>query len=262
MQWRNRDRVHYFSGQKNAHYGEAIAAGFQCRKVPIESMRLEPDALHFTGGLQFGGLELMQALLENGEEYIFFDRAYFGGGPRTNRIRAVPMAYQHSWLQPAYGPRAFGVELKDWRKSGEYLMLVPPGPAICQLFGLGNWAANITREIIKITDRPMYVSYKGDSKPLAERLGRCHAVITWTSNVAVEAVCAGVPVFVSPFSAALPVGNAISTMTAESLESPNMSADRQAWVDGLAWGQFSLEEIASGFAREVLETNWAGATTS
>ena len=42
--------------------------------------------------------------------------------------------------------------------------------------------------------------------PLSEQLLEAHALVTHSSNVAIESVIAGVPVFVSPSSAAAPVG--------------------------------------------------------
>lgn len=251
---RSEDRVHYFSGQKNAHHGHAIAEGFSCRTVPVEDKRLEKGAHHFLGGLQFGSLGLMQQLFKNHDRYVFFDRAYFGGGPGTNRMRAVPSAYQHNWMNAIRGARDVGQRLLPWHSGGDYIMVVPPSRAICQLFGLGNWDQIIIRHLTQITDRPLMVSYKGDGRPLMDRLVRCHAVVTWTSNVAVEAVCAGVPVFVSQHSAARPMGTDLDAMTAESLESPRRPDNREDWANGLAWGQFSLEEIKSGFAREVMDS--------
>ena len=148
------------------------------------------------------------------------------------------------------GREGWGVGLDPWRAKGSHILLVPPGAAICRLFDLGDWEAKTIRRLKDCTDRPVVVSYKGDPKPLADRLAWCHAVVTWTSNVAVEAACAGIPAFVGPESAAAPVATGLEYLE-QMIESPLMP-EREAWAASLAWGQWTVDEIKRGFAREVL----------
>lgn len=246
--------VHYFCDAKNTHHGEAILAGWNAERVWVGKGRLSRGVkLHLIGGLQFGALEILREARETKAPYVFFDRAYFGGGPGTNRLRAVRGAYQKNWVEdrPADRLKALGVRLEPWRGKGRHILLVPPGEAICRLFGLGDWEAKTLKRLHQATDRPVVVSYKGDPKPLADRLAGCHAVVTWTSNVAVEAICAGVPAFVGPESAAAPVATQLEYLE-RLIEAPLMPEGREAWAASLAWGQFSVEEIKRGFAREVL----------
>jgi hypothetical protein len=85
------------------------------------------------------------------------------------------------------------------------------------------------------------------AEPLAEALSKAHALVTPSSNVAIEAVVAGVPVFVSPSSAAAPVG-----LTDLSLIEAPVYPDRDKWLAHLAYCQFSLEEMRSGAAWRML----------
>jgi hypothetical protein len=243
--------VHYFIPVKNRHHGEAIATGFRARKVDAWQKKLEPNALHLIGGLQFGSLELMQQVRNTSEPYIFFDRAYFSGGPGTNRLRATRNAYQQNWIRPS-SPDRFrktGIELKPWRKDGRHIMLVPPGEAIAALFDFGPLFAQMRERLMQF-GRPVMVSVKGDARPLSQRLRDCWCVVTWTSNVAVEAICAGVPAFVSNYSAAAPVAGMLESMEWQ-MESPKMP-EREAWANSLAYGEFSVSEIESGYARSVI----------
>ena len=170
--------VHYFVGAKNAHHGEAIAQGFGAKKVP---MWRHGGYLHLIGGLQHGSLEVLQDVRRRGEPYIFFDRAYFGGGPGTDWLRATRNAYQQHWVEPrvkdADGGRArwLGVALKPWRRTGGHVMVVPPSAAIRRLFGLGDWEAHTLARLRRLTDRELRVSYKGDPEPLSRRLDSCWA---------------------------------------------------------------------------------------
>ena len=83
--------------------------------------------------------------------------------------------------------------------------------------------------------------------PLAEALSTAHALVTHSSNVAIEAVCLGTPVFVSPASAAAPVG----LTDLECVESP-VYPDRDPWLAHLAYNQFSFGEIGNGQAWQML----------
>ena len=243
--------VHYFINKKNAHHGEAIAKGFDAEKVSPD--RLQSGCLHLIGGLQHGSLGLMKQVRSHGEPYVFFDRAYFNGGPGSNRLRVVPGEYQKNWItmdEPDRFQRT-GVQLKPWRQDGKHIMLVPPAnDAIKDLFGIHKWQANTLHRLAGCTDRPIMVSVKGDPRPLAERLKDCWCVVTWTSNVAVEAICAGIPAFVSRHSAAAPVAGPLDQLE-YLIDSPPMPyRDRWAW--SLAYGEFSVDEIASGYASSIV----------
>lgn len=245
-----RDYVHYYSSRKNPHHGDAILQGFNARKVPVEMERLE-KGVHIVGGLQFGSLSLMRQLRKNNEPFVFVDRAYFNGGPGSNRLRIVNNAYQHNWMQAGLPRLDKSVQVKPWRKSGNCIMVVPPSQAIASLFELGDWERKTLEKLDEVTQRPVFVSYKGDRLPLEERLKKCHAVVTYSSNVAVEATCFGVPSFVGPNSAALPVSGG----SLENIDHPNYADDdkRNEWVNFLQWGQFSIDQIQSGYARKITE---------
>jgi len=252
--------VHYHVAQKNPHHGEAILKGFGARRVQAGERKLVRGALHLIGGLQYGSLELMQEVRAAGEPYIFFDRAYFGGGPGSDRLRVVPNAYQKHWLERWPGDRmkAFGVEVKPWRPSTcpgqadrRHILVVPPGNLLRKLIDPGPLWEQMPERLARITGRPVRVSVKGDPAPLAERLRDCWCVITGHSNVAVEALLAGIPAFVSRESAAAPMAGMIETIE-HSIERPSTPEGREGWAASLAYGQFTLEEIRQGMARDTI----------
>ena len=76
---------------------------------------------------------------------------------------------------------------------------------------------------------------------------KAHALVTHSSNVAIEAACLGTPVFVAPTSAAAPVGR----VDLADIEMP-IYPDREPWLAHLAYNQFSFEEIRSGEAWRML----------
>lgn len=242
--------VVYYCARKNRHHSDALVAGFGAVAVPVERRRPVPgdDVLHIIGGLQFGSLDILHAVRAAGRPYVFVDRAYFGGGPGSNVLRVVPKAYQQHWIACRYADRwdALRIPLQPWRRSGRHILVVPPGEAIRDLFGLGDWTAETVEQLRQVTDRPIDVSIKGDPRPLSTRLHDCHCVVTWSSNVAVEAVVAGVPVFAGRWSAAVLMGYGLHELPAM-IEAPRMPY-RVEWARSLAYGQFTLAEIADGTA--------------
>lgn len=246
----------YAQWAKARHFTEAVVAGFPGAVRPLEGPLADDDRVAVLGGLQFGALELLIELRRLRRPYVFFDRAYFGGGTYTDRLRLTRDAYQQHWIRSAGAGNAagrWGVTLAPWRQDGDFIVVVPPSDSVARLFGLRFWLPRMLSRLEKCSRRRVVVSPKSDREksPLAERLEGCYAVVTWTSNVAVEAVCLGVPAFTSPWSAAAPVSGRLDEIERD-LATP-WRGDRRSWAAGLAAGQFTVDEIASGAARRRLE---------
>lgn len=134
-----------------------------------------------------------------------------------------------------------------WRADGDDVLVIPPSAAIEQLFGVQGWLQRTLERLKRCTQRRVVVSFKGDAAPLSHRLAGKWCVVTWTSNVAVEAACAGIPVFCHTESAAAPVGNWLADLE-NRIERPRMPDGREQWAAALAAGQFTVREIAEGKA--------------
>lgn len=140
------------------------------------------------------------------------------------------------------------IELKPWRRGGKHILLAMPGPDFGRALGLDmrRWMATAPYKLREITKRPIIVRYKRDPRPLAEQLRGAWAVVTHSSNVAVDAVLAGIPVFVAPTSPAAPVGR-----TDLDLENP-ITPDREQWLASLMAQQFTLDEMRFGVAAPLM----------
>lgn len=141
------------------------------------------------------------------------------------------------------------VAMAPWRKSGRHVLLALPGEGFGRSVGLNmpEWIAGARNAIAAHTDRPIRLRPKGFDG-LADDLTDCWAVVTHSSNVAVDAVCAGVPVFVALTNPAAPVGN----LDLAAIENPAMPDGREEWWRSLMSQQFSLEEMRSGVAFKYL----------
>lgn len=82
---------------------------------------------------------------------------------------------------------------------------------------------------------------------LSEALAGAACVVTWNSNTGVDAVLAGVPAITMDEGAmALPVSS-------HSIYEPLVTPDRTEWFRDMAWKQYLLSEIQSGFAWDIVK---------
>ncbi len=154
-----------------------------------------------------------------------------------------------SW--PVGGPERFcgmGVELKPWRATGEHILILPQR-------GIGEvgirqppmWIKNTVNYVKLRTKRPVRLrAHPGRINiPLQPDLDNCWAAVVWASGSGIKALAAGVPVF-HGLDKWIGAGAATKLLGAD-LERPFLG-DRLPMFERLAWCQFDLNEISSGFA--------------
>lgn len=161
-----------------------------------------------------------------------------------------------------------GLELKDWKRSGEYILIcsqhdkslqwqnMPPMsqwvmhtieviqkhsnlPIIlrphprCRLDHIEHQYQNVYRQ------DPIHVTGTYDDYNLS--FARAHAVVNWSSNPGVQSVIAGIPAFVGLSSLAYDVAN----HDLQFINNPAMP-DRQQWLNDYAYTEWTVDEIAKG----------------
>lgn len=261
----------------NSGYGDKIikqvAESLNAPVYPaIEGIK---SGLVFNWGILRGGDLVMKTAKNTKREFVYIDHAYFNAGHTTARpaYRIVKNELQLTSLveRPADRFTQLNIQIKPWRKSGEYILICPPSPATIQYYDLSyDWLIKTTTILKQVTDIPLYVRHKPgalmidvtkgyavptvemknvpDKVSLAEHFTKAYAVVTYNSSVAISAICAGVPVIVDKVSAAAPISRT-SLLDIEDLYYPN----REEWLCGLAYGQFYLDEISNRKAWEILE---------
>lgn len=139
--------------------------------------------------------------------------------------------------------------LRPWRQDGSIVVLAMPGIHFGLALGLdvAGWSERIEARVRAATQRPVIVRRRDSKVPLAQHLRSAWALVTHSSNVAVDAAIAGVPVFVEPTSAAAPIGRLDLN-----LESP-LRPGRSHWLRSLSSQHFTLDEMASGLAWHWME---------
>lgn len=181
-----------------------------------------------------------------GRDYFYGDHGYFGRG-RYYRVTRNALQHDGSGQANAVRLDALGVAIEPWRKGGRHVLVCPPDEAFARLMGFSaaGWLAETQAALARHSDRPVVVRERARARgprPLEADLADCWALVTYTSNAAVEAVLAGVPVFCEAACAAARMG--LDDLAR--IEKPRRPRGRRQWACNLAANQWTLDEIASG----------------
>lgn len=153
------------------------------------------------------------------------------------------------------------LQIDPWRTRGNHIVLCGqvPWDASVQHTDHSVWCRQTAMDIRSFTDRPIIfrphplvpngaIDMSGtdviftQNQSLAEDLREAWCAVTFNSNSAVEAALSGIPVFAfDRGSMALPVAN----RSLEQIEAPT-APDRQAWLNNLAYTQWTFEEMSLG----------------
>lgn len=230
----------------------AFAQGTRCRLAYAEDQLEQLADIPVVWGVLRGSDRIIAQARQGGGYWFYIDHAYFNRG-HGKAYRITRNGYEAGPIRrcPADRAEALDVQLMPWRKSGRHIIVCPPTDFFMQAHNCADWLEETLQTLRSITDRPIIVREKPvpgqPAVPLPEALQEAHALVTHSSNVAIEAACLGTPVFVSPTSAAAPIGR----IDLRLIETP-VYPDRQPWLHHLAYNQFSIEEVASGAAWHML----------
>ena len=212
---------------------------------------------------------------EHGQDYYFIETGYLGNyrcdNNQTGRKvyhRIVKNSMQHStimdvpddrWQQLVkFNPN---LEYKGWKRTGSKILVVLPSDKPFQYYGhnRAKWIEKVERTIKKHSDREIVWREKASR---GERTNATiydaldddiYALVTYNSIATVEAIQHGIPAFGLAPTAADPVcSNDLSQ-----IENPRMPNEEVVyrWLCSIAYSQFSLDEILTGKAWEMVLEN-------
>ena len=143
-----------------------------------------------------------------------------------------------------------GIGVYPWRTDGEHLLVLgqrgigEPGVAAPR-----GWAELATQTLKHHTSRPVRIRpHPGrepeKARPLLEDLEGCWAVVVWSSNAGLQALCRGYPM-ICDFSKWIGFHAGKSMLH---IETPCLDdLRREEVLTRVAWAQYSIDEIASGW---------------
>lgn len=248
--------VAYFSRPEMTSPQLAFAFAKGCHGCMMpDDFRLDPPEDLFDGPVAGFGSPALWPLFRQawaeGRDWFYADHAYFG---RRVFYRITRNAFQHDGRSPSTGDRfrTFSRDIAPWRTNGTHVLVCPQSAIYCALHGfdVADWLRQITQTLRTYTSRPIRIRWKRNGSYIADDLRDCWAVVVHSSAAALDALIAGVPVFVTaPFAASFRMG--LSDLTR--IESPFYPEDRAPFLWSLADNQWTLREILEGKAWRALE---------
>jgi hypothetical protein len=203
-------------------------------------------------------------LAKKQHNFFYVDNGYFGGlykGREYYRVSYNALHYQGA-SNPNFDRFAkFGIQICD-RETGPTVLICPPRQAWANTtvkLDCDEWLDKTFKEVRDKCSKAVMVRFKPRSEKEArndEAYNALHnkwALVTYMSNIAVEAVLQGVPIFVHEDHCAKTMGHTLDEL--HMLDSPWLPEKevRHEWAATLANNQWTLEEFKDGTAWKALQ---------
>lgn len=144
-----------------------------------------------------------------------------------------------------------------WRQTGRDIIVIEPSATVCYLYNINitEWRTKISRQLTAAltSDKNIIFREKANKKVRGNFYHELlnddvYCVVHYNSNAAVEAVWAGVPVITlgDHITRSISVNNVNSV---NNLKYP----DLKNWLKLVSYSQYTIDEIANGTARQILE---------
>lgn len=222
-------------------------------------------------GLALGLARVFNDYRRSGRTAVYCDLGYWSRRIRTRHdgFHKVSVNDRHPTeylMAKNHPPDRFeqhGVPILPWREEGRHILVagMSAKAAIAEQLRPNLWEEQTIARLRQLTKRPIIYRPKPNWKaakkisgaafepdaPLKELLRDCHAVVTHHSNVGVDALLSGVPVFCEKGAASLLAAGGLA-----SIEQPIMPEGREQWAANLAYCQWNIEEMREGLAYRYL----------
>lgn len=232
---------------KSRRICRAFAEG--CGGSVIEDGKLRDGPAMFYGVAP--GMESLWHGAQDGRDYFYADNAFFDSC-REQYFRIGKGRLQHDGAGTSDGHRltALGVRVAPWRTAGAHIVVCQQSDHFMRsLAGYdGNWMEDTIAALRRVTSRPIRMrpwlrNKSAQSATLAADLVSAHALVTWSSAAAVNALVAGIPVVCAVAAAA-----ACLSTPLDEIETPRLPDGRRRLAAVLADNQWTLAEIRAGVA--------------
>jgi len=241
----------------NRRVSQAFAQGIG---APIVGVAPLQRGQVFMYGCLRGLLPTLLQAQQLGRTWWYADNGYFRRGHYDGYYRVTKNAFQHDGRGEGNSDRfdALDIPIQPWKKNGQHVVVCPPSRLWASLnrFDADAWLKNTIKVLKAHTDRNLvarvkmsWSDVKSSSVSLHVDLQNAWALVTHSSNAAVEALIAGIPVFCTDPCAAQCMG--LTDIT--KIETPIYPDDRVRWASVLANNQWTLDEMSNGLCWEMLK---------
>ncbi len=241
---------------------EPVDAGFMVprgkKKIPAERSAREDEVTFLYGNLR-GGMEVYLDRVHLGLPFLYCDNGYLRPGQFDGYYRVTWNRRFHIGSgAPDYRRlECLDIKIRPWRKSGNHIIVCPPVRDYDRawFFNGDYWVKHVHKQIARATSRKISIRWRDDDPrrlkdqpTLKQDLATAWALVTHESGVAIEALVAGVPVFLTGEGAARSMGRS----DIHCIERPIYPDNRREWLGVLAANQWTLDEFRDGTAARAL----------
>lgn len=227
-------------------------------------------------------LRIWKKCMDSGRPVMILDKGYFGRADYTRiSINGFQPPYLNQMNRDGSRLSRLGVHLQPKREGGNLVLYAGSSQKYCSFHELGDvsqyainicsrlqmylgdrhrliyrpkpsWWANADEDTEKVV--PTGAKLSPPEENLAPMLRSTHCLVTHGSNAAIEALAAGVPVLLTSDRGVSAVYD-LCEHNMNNLQRPfwPTDAERTKTMNNLAWCQYNIQEIASGFAWENLK---------
>lgn len=261
-----------FELRATGDYGEDDQGNYRKYAGPTDDTDV---AIFF--GVKGQSCGLMTDHIALGRHTVFLDKGYTrdkGDGGHTLYTRIAidcgsPIEYMMDEKWPNDRFKRLGIEFSPLRSitHAGHILYTSSSQKYADFFGLGgsdDVALRLIQKIALLTPRQMIyrpkpsdrrakplpgIALSTNAQSMQQALVGCHAVVTYGSTAAMEAVIAGVPAIVLGDAIAAPVAQRAVIYT-DDVETPFWPDDdlRQRWMNAVAYQQYTQKEMQSGEA--------------
>ena len=258
-----------------SYVDRAVAGLPNAKKLTPKEILTKTDA---TKVVMFGVLRgthlVYKWAQKNKIDFYYIDRPYWGETRNPPYyVKIVKNNHLKYWQEDRPDDRfkqSFPWPIKPWKKDGKNIIVCPPSNAMKEFFGVHDWLDKTLKTLKENTDRPIIVKTKGynpiigyDDDGGYKVVGRdnekpsgplewenAHAIVTYNSNISLEATTRGIPCFTDVHNACAPISETDFTK----IETPKYP-EREPLYHSMAYGQFTGDEMRNGYAWKILDAS-------
>ena len=258
---------------KNIHAGLGSSAQFVSIDYFKNYGKLPPGTktVVFAGIIRGFG-NLYRYCLDHDVDFYYVDHAYFYSGynEANEWVRITHRDFNQNTIKEVPADRRAqyfrDIQILPWQRTkGGHILVIPPTPAVINLFDCTKWLDAVQDKIKQKTNLPIKVREKEEkiivdqdgnvtdrikinyNTTLQEDIANADCVVTFNSSVAVQAALSGKPVITTNMSAAYPISNSFSNI------GEYQYFDREPWLNSLCYSQFNTRELISSEAFDILK---------
>lgn len=204
-----------------------------------------------------GNEELLVTKIDKKYPMWFIDSGYTNflePNKKWHRLVRNHMHFGKEFDAPTSRLQNFPIFPVPWRKNGEIIYVLEPGPFAANVFhvNLKTWKYDVAKELRKYTDKRIVFRKKAPLRQRPKLIKQLldedyYCIVSINSNAATEAIWTGIP--------AITLGTHITNpVTRNKLSDINdlYYGDISKWLCMLSYSQFTKEELMNGTAKRIV----------